>query len=89
MEPYRLGDDGSDANRRARRVTAELQTAIDLGPAPRFNGRACADCGRTYGLENDRTDAVANTGPSSDENLKRGAARTMRKRRSATAGRVV
>lgn len=53
-----------------RRRPAALQTALDLGPAPEFTGRACVDCGRRCGLEYDHTDPVNNRGPTSYENLK-------------------
>lgn len=53
-----------------RHRPAALQTALDLGPAPEFTGRACVDCGRRYGLEYDHTDPVNNRGPTSYQNLK-------------------
>ncbi len=52
-----------------RKYTAELRTALDLGPAPSFGGRACVDCGRTWGLQHDHTDPVAHTGPTSMDNV--------------------
>jgi hypothetical protein len=48
---------------------AELRTALDLGPAPEFTGRQCADCGRRWGLQYDHVDPVANHGPTSYANL--------------------
>jgi 5-methylcytosine-specific restriction endonuclease McrA len=52
-----------------RHLPAELRTALDPGPAPRFLGRACIDCGRTYGLEYDHVIPAANNGPTSFENV--------------------
>ena len=65
--------DGKDVQRVqhvGRKCTAQLRTALDLGPVPAFNGRACVDCGRTWGLQNDHVDPVAHTGPTSLENVK-------------------
>ena len=53
-----------------RKYTAELRTALDLGPPPHFAGRACVECGRTFGLEDDHEDPLAHTGPTSLSNLK-------------------
>lgn len=54
-----------------RRYTAELRTALDLGPVPSFPGRQCADCGqRGSGQEYDHDDPVAHTGPTSYGNIK-------------------
>jgi hypothetical protein len=47
---------------------AELQTMLDLGPAPRFEGAVCS-CGRRYNLQWDHIDPVANGGPTSAHNL--------------------
>jgi len=47
---------------------AELQTMLDLGAAPRFEGAVCA-CGRRYNLQWDHIDPVANGGPTSADNL--------------------
>ncbi len=52
-----------------RRYTAELKTALDLGPVPEFSGRACADCKRRWGLEYDHEDPIAHTGPTSLDNV--------------------
>jgi len=54
-----------------RHLPAELRTALELGPAPGFDGVACADagCGHRHGLEWDHVDPVANGGPTSFENL--------------------
>jgi hypothetical protein len=54
-----------------RRKTAELRTALELGPPPRFEGAVCVEegCDRRYGLEWDHDDPVANDGPTSYENL--------------------
>jgi len=50
---------------------AELQTALDLGTAPRFEGAVCSEprCNRRYHLQWDHKDPVANDGPTSFENL--------------------
>ncbi|MDA8316667.1 MAG: HNH endonuclease signature motif containing protein [Actinomycetota bacterium] len=64
--------DGVDIQRvrhLGRRLTAHLRTALDLGPVPRFTGRACVDCGRTFGLERDHVDPVAHTGTTCISNL--------------------
>ena len=53
-----------------RRYTAELRTALDIGPVPDFSGRACVDCQRTWGLEYDHDDPIAHTGPTSYANVK-------------------
>jgi hypothetical protein len=52
-----------------RHLSAELRTALGLGDAPLFEGVACADCGRRYGLQWDHVDPVANHGPTSYENI--------------------
>jgi hypothetical protein len=48
---------------------AELRSALDLGPVPGFTGRACADCGKRWGLEYDHIDPVAHCGPTSYDNI--------------------
>jgi 5-methylcytosine-specific restriction endonuclease McrA len=50
---------------------AELQTALDLGAAPRFEGAVCeeAGCNRRYHLQWDHKDPVANGGPTARDNL--------------------
>ena len=53
-----------------RKYTAELRTALDLGPVPAFTGRVCIDCGRTWGLQNDHDDPVAHTGLTSYDNIR-------------------
>ena len=54
-----------------RRRPAELNTALELGAPPDFDGVTCAEvgCDRRYGLEWDHVDPVANDGPTSAENL--------------------
>lgn len=52
-----------------RHLKAELRSALDLGPAPSFSGRRCADCGRRYGLEYDHVVPVAAGGPTAYDNL--------------------
>ena len=55
-----------------RKMSAELRTALELGPAPTFEGAVCSEegCDRRYDLELDHDDPVANGGVSSYENLK-------------------
>jgi hypothetical protein len=47
-----------------RRRPAQLQTALELGPAPLFEGVTCAEpgCDRRYGLQWDHKDPCANGG---------------------------
>jgi hypothetical protein len=47
-----------------RRYPAVLKTALDLGGPPEFNGNVCAapGCDRTYHLQNDHIDPIANGG---------------------------
>lgn len=52
-----------------RHIPAELRTALDLGPAPDFDGAACVDCKRRYGLEYDHLDPLANHGATEYANL--------------------
>ena len=54
-----------------RRRPAELNTALELGAPPDFDGVTCAElgCERKYGLQWDHIDPVANDGPTSVENL--------------------
>ncbi len=54
-----------------RRRPAELNTALELGGPPGFDGVTCCElgCDRKYGLEWDHVDPVANHGPTSAENL--------------------
>jgi hypothetical protein len=53
-----------------RRYPAVLQTALDLGPPPIFNGNVCAapGCDRRYHLQRDHIDPVANDGETSYAN---------------------
>jgi hypothetical protein len=55
-----------------RHRPAELQTALDLGAAPGFEGATCSKegCDRRYHLQWDHTDPVANGGPTSYANQK-------------------
>jgi hypothetical protein len=55
-----------------RKMKAELRTALDLGPAPTFEGAVCIEpgCDRRHGLEWDHDDPVANDGVTSYENMK-------------------
>lgn len=54
-----------------RHMSAELRTALDLGPPPGFDGAKCSapGCERRYGLEWDHVDPVAHDGPTSYDNL--------------------
>jgi hypothetical protein len=54
-----------------RHRPAELNTALQLGPAPLFEGIACVEpgCNRTYGLQWDHKDPCANGGLTSFGNL--------------------
>jgi hypothetical protein len=54
-----------------RRRPAELNTALELGGPPDFDGVTCArlGCDRKYGLQWDHVDPVANDGVTSVENL--------------------
>jgi 5-methylcytosine-specific restriction endonuclease McrA len=54
-----------------RRRPAELNTALELGAPPDFQGVTCAEpgCHRTYGLQWDHKDPCANGGVTSLENL--------------------
>jgi hypothetical protein len=54
-----------------RRRPAALQTALELGPAPAFEGVVCAEpgCDRIYGLQWDHVDPCANGGVTSCGNM--------------------
>jgi hypothetical protein len=54
-----------------RKMKAELRTALELGPAPAFEGAVCVEpgCDRRHDLERDHHDPVANDGLTSYENL--------------------
>jgi hypothetical protein len=54
-----------------RRYPAVLQTALDLGAPPEFNGNVCAapGCDRRYHLQRDHFDPVANGGETSYANM--------------------
>lgn len=52
-----------------RHIPAALRTALDMGPPPKFAGRRCARCGRTFGLQDDHDDPVANGGATEKSNL--------------------
>jgi hypothetical protein len=55
-----------------RRMSAELRTALELGPGPSFDGAVCVEegCDRRHDLEWDHDDPLANGGVTSYENLK-------------------
>jgi HNH endonuclease len=54
-----------------RRMSATLRTALELGPAPDFEGAVCVEegCDRRHDLERDHVDPVANDGMTSYDNL--------------------
>ncbi len=52
-----------------RHRPAVLQTALDLGAAPAFEGVTCTDCDRKYHLQWDHVDPCANGGVTSLGNL--------------------
>jgi hypothetical protein len=52
-----------------RYLSAELRTALDLGPVPEFTGRTCVDCGSRWNLEYDHVNPVANDGLTEYDNL--------------------
>lgn len=54
-----------------RRLSAELKSALLLGPGPDFPGATCAapGCGRRYGLEIDHRVPLSEQGPTSYANL--------------------
>ena len=52
-------------------IPAELRTVIELGDPPEFDGVKCTDCGRTFRLEWDHADPVANNGPTCRDNFRR------------------
>lgn len=52
-----------------RHYPALLRTALDIGPPPKFPGRACIDCGRPFGLEHDHENPLANGGVTEYGNL--------------------
>jgi hypothetical protein len=47
-----------------RKIPAVLRTALEIGPAPEFDGLTCAasSCDRRYHLQQDHIDPVANGG---------------------------
>ena len=78
-----------------RHINAELRTALELGSPPGLQGAHCveAGCGRSYGLEWDHVDPVANGGSTSYDNLQprcwpHHRDKTERDRRSGLLGRV-
>jgi hypothetical protein len=54
-----------------RYLSAEMRTALGIGPPPAFDGLACSEpgCERRLGLEIDHLDPVAHGGATSLENL--------------------
>ena len=55
-----------------RRMSAELRTALELGPPETLDGAVCVEdgCDRRHDLEMDHDDPVANGGVTSYENIK-------------------
>ena len=52
-----------------RHLSAELRTALELGPVPAFSGPECADCGSRFRLQYDHVDPLAHNGPTTYDNL--------------------
>ncbi len=52
-----------------RYLPAELRTALGLGQPPLFDGVACIDCGRRYGIQWDHLDPYAHGGATCYTNL--------------------
>jgi hypothetical protein len=54
-----------------RRRPALLQSVLDLGDPPDFDGAVCSEdgCDRRFGLQWDHVDPIANGGPTSRDNL--------------------
>lgn len=52
-----------------RHRPAALQTALDLGAAPEFDGVTCADCDRKFHLQWDHIEPYVHGGPTSLSNL--------------------
>ena len=65
--------DGVDVQRvthLGRHIPAELRTALELGPAPDFDGVRCGcGCGKRYRIQWDHRDPLANGGPTCWANL--------------------
>ena len=88
--------DGTDITTVAhfgRHMSAELRTALELGPPPGFDGVTCSEpgCERRYGLEWDHIEPVSRGGPTSYRNVQplckpHHWQKTERHRRAATTG---
>ncbi|MBI2169695.1 MAG: DUF222 domain-containing protein [Actinobacteria bacterium] len=64
------GVDIQSVKRAGRKPSVEMLVALGLGSPPDFDGRACADCGRRLGLENDHVDPYAHCNETAFPNLK-------------------
>jgi hypothetical protein len=53
-----------------RYIPVELRTALELGDPPAFDGMACVDCSKRFGIERDHVNPVTNGGPTSHANLR-------------------
>jgi hypothetical protein len=72
-----------------RHLSAEVRTALDLGPPPDFDGRVCAcGCGGRYGLHIDHRNPLHNGGPTQLDNLQplRGPEHVMKTKRDRANG---
>lgn len=64
--------DGKDLRylrRWTRNIPVEVRLALELGPAPDFDGVVCADCGNRLGTEHDHVEPHCALGPASTDNL--------------------
>jgi len=52
-----------------RGYKAELRTALELGPAPAFDGLACVDCGARFRPELDHVDPLGHGGATEFDNI--------------------
>ena len=52
-----------------RHIPAVLRTALDLGSPPKFGGRRCVGCGKTFRLQGDHANPLANGGATERSNI--------------------
>jgi hypothetical protein len=65
-------NDGTDLRhfkRWTRHIPVEVQVALELGDPPGFDGVACIDCGKRFGMEFDHFEPRNNMGPTCTGNL--------------------